>query len=133
MRNHCSGRDNNNRDEKMTAQYDTFNLPKSFHTLSVPGNTKIVMYKFRIPAGGVGFITNVGMTIPNSNCKITFLIDGDSVEEGSFTYQPGKINEPLKFDPPLTVRRDFMFIAINDGSSTETFEVVCHGLYHIRR
>lgn len=103
-----------------------YSFPNPFQEKTIAANSKAVVWEMN-RINGTAFIKKVGITLPNSNCKFQFLVDGQSVEEGDITHQIGQINQPENYDPPLVARKKIQFIGINDGATEEKFEVVCHG------
>jgi len=117
----------------MDPNFKAFPFPNSFESKVIAAGSQGIVWEFRIPAEGRGFISDIALNIPNSDCKIRFQVDGENVEEGDITYQIGKINHPSHYDPPIVVQRNIRFIGINNGATDETFEILCRGNYYIAR
>lgn len=108
-----------------------FKFPQAFRGVLVPAGSVVKVFEFLVPAGGVAFVERVGMTLPSSSCSFDWLVDGGRVEEGLIQYQIGSINLPREFNPPIVAQRSVVFYAHNGGTTDETFEVVCDGLYYV--
>lgn len=109
---------------KRVLQFSQLGKPHQYTTISA-GSSGRVFY-FEIPKKMVAFLKMVANNWYDDT-YFTWIVDGEIIDpkvERAF----GLVDRPKIYDPPILVKNYIEWIAYNNSSEDQIFEVMCDGI-----